>query len=182
MERIERIRKHPLFQLCMRQIEEAEQMRIYCRHGMEHALDVARIAYIRNLEDGRGINQELIYAMALLHDIGRSKEYQSGISHHAAGLKPAEQILEECGFSEAEVRCIIQAIAAHKYGEDEDTEDEKQNESCSRNIWVDIDDEKVEYCRKLLYQADKLSRACYCCKARKTCYWTDEMKNSWIKY
>ena len=43
--------KHPLFQSSFQRIQEWEKDRIYCRHGMEHFLDTARIAYIRSLED-----------------------------------------------------------------------------------------------------------------------------------
>lgn len=177
MERIERIRKHPLYQSCMEQIETAEQTRIYCKHTIEHALDVARIAYIRNLEDGKPLEQDIVYAMALLHDIGRCREYQTGESHHSAGKQLAESILQECGFSETEISCIIQAIAAHKHG---DWDSSNKADKDERRL--DKSDKTVDYCKKLLYEADKLSRNCYCCKARETCYWTEEIRNHSIKY
>ena len=50
MERINKISEHPLWKLHMTQLKEAEKDRIFCKHGIEHLLDVARIAYIENLE------------------------------------------------------------------------------------------------------------------------------------
>lgn len=44
--------------------------RIFCGHDMGHLLDVARLAWIFNLEANQEISKERIYAAALLHDIG----------------------------------------------------------------------------------------------------------------
>ena len=68
MERINKISEHPLWKLNMTQLKEAERDRIFCKHGIEHLLDVARIAYIENLEQNCGVSKEGIYAAALLHD------------------------------------------------------------------------------------------------------------------
>lgn len=43
---------------------------------MSHLLDVARIAYIRNLEKGYGFRKDVIYAAAVLHDIGKALQYE----------------------------------------------------------------------------------------------------------
>lgn len=160
MERIDRIMKHALFQRSMKQIEKAEEHRIYCRHNLAHSLDVARIAYILNLEEQGYLNKELIYAMALLHDLGRKEEYENGQSHHGAGAELARQILAECEFTETEIRQICEAIAAHK------------------NAGMEPED----YCITLLYRADKLSRNCFDCMASKTCYWEEKCKNNQILY
>ena len=71
MERVDKILAHPEFQVYMRRIREQERTRVFCLHGIEHSLDVARIGYIKNLEQGLSFRQDVIYAMALLHDIGR---------------------------------------------------------------------------------------------------------------
>ncbi len=160
MKRIDRIRKHEAFCRCMKQIETAEKNRIYCKHDLGHSLDVARIAYILNMEEQGGLSKEIIYAMALLHDLGRSEEYHKGTAHEEAGAALAEQILLECGFTEIETRQICQAIAAHKYSGRDDG----------------------DYGAELLYRADKLSRNCFDCMASKTCYWKEECRNSGILY
>lgn len=160
MERIDRIMKHEGFCCCMKQIETAEQHRIYCKHNLGHSLDVARIAYILNLEEQGGLSKEMIYAMALLHDLGRSEEYHKGTDHHEAGAALAEQILSECEFTATEIEQICRAIAAHQFS--------------GRNA--------EDYGARLLYRADKLSRNCFECMASKTCYWKEEYRNTGILY
>ena len=68
----------------MEHLAEYEKNRIFCRHGMDHLMDVARIAYIENLEKNCGISKEIIYGAALLHDIGRYLQYTEGIPHERA--------------------------------------------------------------------------------------------------
>lgn len=169
MERIDRILQHKRFQECRQQITQAEVHRIYCKHGLEHSMDVARIAYILSLEnneEGQALEKEIIYAMALLHDLGRSMEYRNGQSHHEAGVEIAGEILRDCGFTETEIAWITGAIAAHKYAEIE-TVPEEQGSIGDRY-------------RSILYRADKLSRNCFDCPAADTCYWPMEKRNHGI--
>lgn len=169
MERIDRILQHKRFQECRQQIMQAEVHRIYCKHGLEHSMDVARIAYILSLEnneEGQALEKEIIYAMALLHDLGRSMEYRNGQSHHEAGVEIAGEILRDCGFTETEIAWITGAIAAHKYAETETVPEESGS----------IGDRY----RSILYRADKLSRNCFDCPAADTCYWPMEKRNHGI--
>lgn len=169
MERIDRILQHKRFQECRQQIMQAEVHRIYCKHGLEHSMDVARIAYILSLEsneEGQALEKEIIYAMALLHDLGRSMEYRNGQSHHEAGVEIAGEILRDCGFTETEIAWITGAIAAHKYAETEAVPEEQGS----------IGDRY----RNILYRADKLSRNCFDCPAADTCYWPMEKRNHGI--
>ena len=73
MERINWILNHPLYTSSYNQLKDLEKDRIFCCHQMPHLLDVARIAYIRNLEEHLGLDKEIIYAASLLHDIGKGK-------------------------------------------------------------------------------------------------------------
>ena len=57
--------KHPLFQSSFQRIQEWEKDRIYCRHGMEHFLDTARIAYIRSLEETIPVSKDQIYGSSM---------------------------------------------------------------------------------------------------------------------
>ena len=84
MKAIEEIRNHPLYVESYKKLEHAEQERIFCCHQMEHLLDVARIAYIKSLEQKLEIRKEVIYAAALLHDIGKYRQYTEGIPHEKA--------------------------------------------------------------------------------------------------
>ena len=110
MKQIDQIMAHPLFKEAMCGIEDAEQDRIFCRHGMEHCLDVARILYIMVLERNLPYRKDMIYATALLHDIGRYEEYRGQVSHHEAGGRLAKIILSECGFSQEEVEQAASSI------------------------------------------------------------------------
>ncbi len=160
MKRIDKIWNHKLYQECKNQIEAAEQNRIYCLHDLEHSLDVARIAYIINLEEHYDLERELIYAMALLHDLGRCRQYATGEDHHVAGVALAEKILRECDFTAHETEIICQAIGNHR----------------------DVSEKTENPYADLLYRADKQSRNCFNCKVGKTCYWKDEMRNHAIIY
>ena len=77
MVRIDRILNHLEFKTSMEAIRTLEKERIFCRHGMEHLLDVARIAYIANLEEGLGIKKDVVYASGLLQDVGKYLQYQN---------------------------------------------------------------------------------------------------------
>ena len=155
MERVNRIWNHPLWRQTLRELEDAEQDRIFCRHGLSHLLDVARMAYIENLEQGWNIPKEQIYAAALLHDIGRDVQYQQGIPHELAGIPIAKVILQDCGFLEGEQQNILSAIGGHR----------------NRDI------KTAETLAGLIYRADKLSRNCSFCPASPQCNWPEEKKN-----
>ena len=51
MDRVNKILNHPLYKIEFNKIQELENTREFCNHTMEHFIDVARIAYIINLED-----------------------------------------------------------------------------------------------------------------------------------
>ena len=102
MERVNQILKNQVFSEQLKKLSRLEQGRIYCGHGIDHLLAVARIAYIKTLEEGLPFQKDIIYAAALLHDVGRAAQYETGIPHDQAGALLAETILSECGFDAAE--------------------------------------------------------------------------------
>lgn len=159
MERVNKILNHDLFSKHMYLNELAEADRCFCLHNMNHLLDVARIAMILNYREKLGIQPDIIYAAALLHDIGRHVQYENGISHELASAEIAPEILKDCGYDEKETHVIINAILHHRIAEEE-----KSGLSC------------------ILYQADKASRLCFACKAEKECNWSKEKKNLEIKW
>ncbi len=156
--RLDRILQHPEYLRQMRRIEEAERDRVFCRHGLAHALDVARIMYIMALTYSLDYGKELIYAAALLHDIGRAEEYERHLSHHEEGARIAEGILKDCGFEAEQIERITGAIRQH------------------RGI---PGRQSLEFAG-LLCKADKLSRNCFACRARKECNWKPEKQNDGI--
>ena len=158
MDRVSQIWKHPLYQTELHKLQLLEADREFCRHTPEHFLDVARLAYIRALEENYSVSKELIYCTALLHDIGRARQYEDGTPHDEAGAVIAEQILKELGFSPEEIQAIVSAIRGHRA---------ETNQTILG---------------QLIYRADKKSRNCFSCKAEPECYWSSAKKNMTIQY
>ena len=148
-----------LFRSRMDEINKAEENRKFCRHGMNHLLNVARIGSLVAKDEGIEIGRDIIYATALLHDIGRWSELEKTMDHSEAGAVYAEDILRRAGYSDAEISEIVYAIRCH--GEDT----EKKNSLA----W-------------LLYKADKMSRNCFNCNVSDKCFWDEDKKNLYIKY
>lgn len=158
MNKINEILQNDIFKLNIVKLEKLEENREFCRHGINHSLDVARIAYIMTLEKGLDYSKEIIYAVALLHDIGRVMQYENGVSHHEGSVILAEEILRNTSYDDEEISIIIEAIKNHR---------NKENAS--------------EF-NKLIFKSDKLSRNCFMCKSYDECYWDSNKKNNIINY
>ena len=81
---------------------------------MSHLLDVARIAYIRNLEKGYGFRKDVIYAAAVLHDIGKALQYEEKVPHEIAGERIAGEILDTLPKSSSSYEEILRYIFRKK--------------------------------------------------------------------
>ena len=169
MERVNKIIRRPRFGEELDRLNEIEKDREFDGHGMGHLLDVARIAYILCLESNEKYEKELIYAAAMLHDVGRAKQYEDGTPHEKESAAIAAEILPECGFSGPETDLILEAILAHR----------TRSGSGRGGLGA------------LLYRADKLSRMCFSgvdkkerrcfdCAVIDDCYW--ELKNQALTY
>lgn len=145
MDRINCILKDKEFNMYLKNNEELEEDRIFCHHDIIHFLDVCRVATIINLEREFNIDKELVYAVGLLHDIGRWAEYKTGQDHSIASAELAEGILKRCEFTNLEIEEIALAIRSHR---------NKENSTDLSSI---------------LYEADKVSRLCLICKAKDKC-------------
>lgn len=159
MKKVNEILNHPVYMETVRKIEELERERVFCGHDLSHFLDVARVACLLNAENGFGVAKELIYAAALLHDIGRGEQYLHGTPHHEASAVIAAKILDDCGFAEDEKEAVLEAILAHRSS-----------------------GEKGSSLVDMIYRADKLSRPCFGCKAEAECNWSSEKKNLILNY
>lgn len=155
--RVKAILNSAKYQEYIRKNQDREQQRKYCKHGWEHSLDVARVAYIlaleANLPQTAVLNKELVYAAALLHDIGRWQQYDHGVDHARAGAELAGEILQEAGFNEEEIRTIREAIRCHRRPEPA---------TCVLGT--------------ILYRADKTVRLCRQCAVRDDCHKISEME------
>lgn len=147
------------FQYNLRKIENFEKHREFCKHNMQHFLDVARLMYIINLENTLNIPKYIIYTTALLHDIGRGQQYEKGTPHHIASVEIAKSILAQCKFDSERIEEIIAAIGSHR-----------NNTGDSNSL------------SEILYKCDKLSRRCVHCVAIDECNWSVEEKNFKITY
>lgn len=157
MENINIILNNKEYKHALEKLSEYEKNREFCNHTIEHFIDVSRIAYIMVLEEKLNVSKEVIYAIGLLHDIGRVKQYEEGIHHDIASVEMSKEILKETSLTDEEINIILNGIANHR------------KES----------DNKLE---EIIYKADKLSRQCFNCKAEKECYWSSEKKNFKITY
>lgn len=160
MERVNRILEHPTFQFHLNENNRAEADRCFCHHNMGHFLDVARIGWMLALEEGILLEKEVVYAAALLHDMGKHIQYEKGTPHEKTSAEIAPGILRDCGFTEEEQRGIVDAILSHR----------NSNVIPQKNLCG------------VLYRADKASRACFACKAESDCNWKDGKKNLQLKY
>jgi HD superfamily phosphodiesterase len=166
MKRIDAIVRDPLFQDSLARTKRFEQDREFCKHTLQHFVDVARITYILMLESGEiqqfikdaGLSgpaaaKEVIYAAGILHDVARWREYETGEDHAPLGSVMAEEILERNGFKPQEIKVVAHAIFEHR----------EQNIQMSR-------------LGELLFRADNLSRACHECSAQEKCYKFSQME------
>ena len=137
----------------IKEIERLEKDRIFCRHGIDHFLDTARITLILCQEKKIKVNEDVIYCASLLHDTGRAEEYKNGVQHHLASVEFAKKILEKIGADENFKKQVLSLVECHRKTNPENT---------------------IEYIFSL---ADKKSRQCFMCEAVDKCKWNDEKKN-----
>lgn len=156
MERVNCILRHEDYCAIVNEIKQHEKDRRFCLHDMEHFLSVARLMQLCANEQGLPLPRDILYATALLHDIGRAEQYRSGTVHAKAAEVSARAILADCHFTPEEMEAITKAICAHS---EKNTQDALS---------------------ALLYQADKLSRNCFCCAAADECYWPETQKNQGV--
>lgn len=165
MNRIGAIIKDPSFTAAVDKIAEMEKERRFCRHTFQHFIDVARIAYILMLESGDIRRfmvefeltlpnaREILYAAALLHDIGRWKEYETGEDHSIISAELAGDILIRAGFNAREIGIIRAGIREHRHFT-----------------------ENMSLLGEHLYRADDLARFCTGCDVKGECHKYEKME------
>lgn len=222
MPRVDALVRHPRFARDLARLEELERDRPWCRHGLPHLLDVARIMWIAALEHGWAASagcgvrdipagdcapstaavgapaspagaatdaraacataaalcaggaaappfaRDVVYATALLHDMGRVAQYETGEPHHAAGQRYARELLgalaDPVRFTASETDAIACAVGAHRSG---------GAYAAAAPAVATLAD--------LLRASDKAARACWSCPARATCCWPPEKMNEALR-
>ena len=168
MDRVNNILNNIDYRKRVSEIIDSEYDRVFCRHGYDHLLMVARLGWAIMLEEySRGertlpdsCDKELIYAAALLHDIGRYSyfEKEEGMDHRDSGVILARPILKASGFETDEIEQICDAINQHG-----------------------AEPEDLKSLAGILFRADKKSRNCFDCDAFDICNWPDDLKNTEIQ-
>lgn len=148
---------------------QAEYGSEYCRHGLEHALDVARISYELWLDNqGNPLAKDIVYAAGLLHDIGFWSKFENIDEHddcdcgchehhnheHEKNAEPetpfqvgaslAEDILFDAGYHPAVIAEITKAI-------------------------INMETDAKEGLSVVLRKANELSRPCFVCPMKNKC-------------
>lgn len=156
MARVNQLLEHEDYICYMKKIDELEKERHFCKHGFEHGLNVARVAYAYILEKGEFIlPKEVVYAAAFLHDIGRWVEYQTGEDHAQAGAQLALPLLEACGYSSEDIQVILKGIREHRRHQEEN----------------------LTLLGEALSLADDWARECRHCSVQALCYKYDQAMN-----
>jgi len=161
MKYVERLMRSQTFLDIQKQLNKQEQTRIFCKHGLDHSLDVARIAQLMNLELGFSQDKEEIYLSALLHDLGRVEEYECGIPHQSAGCETAKKLLGEIQYPTHLWEPILQRVLEHRH--------------------LNISDEEITK-DNFFWFADKRARNCFVCQQRDECNWKMEKKTKTIEW
>jgi uncharacterized protein len=143
-----KILQHPKFQEYIQKnaIAEKDNKWGYCNHDIQHAIDVARVAYIMSLEKSLDLDKDIIYSTALLHDIAKWLQHQNGSDHAVEGAALAQKILYDIGMDSQTTALITDAIRSHR-----------------------VDDPNAAPLNKVLYDADKSCRMCVLCSSIEGC-------------
>lgn len=149
MERVQKLTADSDYRRYLCVTAQHEIDRPYCHHDYSHLLAVARISWILCLERQLGISQSVVYAAALLHDLGRFAQYEDKrVDHASESARLAVPLLHKYGFTPGEIATIQAAISAHRQSPETLTDPFSA----------------------ILAEADDLSRSCHSCTARDGCY------------
>lgn len=148
------------FEAALATLNTLEETRIFCKHGIDHLFDVARVSWILAVENQRAFDKESLYLAALLHDIGRC---QTVHSHDKESVVMARHLLTKHRVPVEKQEEILSAIGKHR-----EKSTSTDLSSCSLG--------------ELLAYADQRTRLCFACPAAHACYWSDERKNHSMNY
>ena len=82
-------------------------------HGFDHTERVFNLAVgIANAEKA---DLEVVKAAALLHDVCRKKQEETGLCHAEEGSKLAPKILNEISFPKEKINNVVHCIKVHRY-------------------------------------------------------------------
>ncbi|MFW9884729.1 MAG: HD domain-containing protein [Candidatus Thorarchaeota archaeon] len=84
-------------------------------HAYDHVKRVFSLAM--RIGTKLGANLRILGAAALLHDVGRANEEETGISHSIVSGDMSTEILDEVGFTQNEIQNVRDVIRTHRFSE-----------------------------------------------------------------
>ena len=105
MERFQKIVWHEKYKETYERLQQLEIDRKFCGHDIEHFLSVARISYLMILEKRLPVSKDIIYATALLHDLGRHRDMKEESESFASIFYRADKLSRDCIHCKARQEC-----------------------------------------------------------------------------
>ncbi len=84
-----------------------------------HTFDHTMRVYTLSMQIGKGlpVSIRVLQAAALLHDVGRPRESETGLSHSILSGEMSKPLLQELAYTENEIEQILDAIRTHRFSE-----------------------------------------------------------------
>ncbi|MHA2146924.1 MAG: HD domain-containing protein [Candidatus Thorarchaeota archaeon] len=103
----------------MGKIEEFVMQELIQAGRGAHTLDHTTRVYALCMKIGEELNANLrvLGAAALLHDVGRAREEETGISHSILSGEMGRGVLSESGFKDVEIDQVVDVIRTHRFSE-----------------------------------------------------------------
>ncbi len=83
-------------------------------HGYPHVVRVAELA-LKISGTLCGVDEEILLAAALVHDVGRPFESERGKHHAVISADEAPALLRRAGFPDEKVPRVVEAVLAHSF-------------------------------------------------------------------
>ena len=84
-------------------------------HTFDHLMRVYTLSM--QIGDRLPVSIRVLQAAALLHDVGRQRESETGISHSILSGEMSKSLLQELAYTESEIEQILDAIRTHRFSE-----------------------------------------------------------------
>ncbi len=84
-------------------------------HTIDHTMRVYALSM--RIRDGLPVSIRVLQASALLHDVGRPRESETGVSHSILSGEMSKPLLQELGYTEREIEQVLDAIRTHRFSE-----------------------------------------------------------------
>jgi len=84
-------------------------------HTFDHTMRVYALS--KQIGEELQITSRVLQAAALLHDVGRPRESETGVSHSILSGEMSKPLLQEIGYAESEIKQIMDTIRTHRFSE-----------------------------------------------------------------